>query len=872
MNINKNLYIIFSLFCFANSYSFANDIQVSNFEELINSNPQSGDVIEFTNNLYSLDSIGQNFFNLNLTFDGNNYYLNGANTYGGFILNQDSLFNNIKFQNCKGQEYNGSDFAGAVFNFNGDISIENSGFSGNFAEANGTDYAIGGAVYNLNQGSITIDSTSFNDNYAHGALGAGGAIANGFSQSEHPVLSVNNTTFENNFASGAVTVEGGAIYNHGTAFINNSTFRNNYIQSENEPISFLEGGAISNVGTMTINNSLFTGNYSKGNGSQPAVLGGAVYNSGNLSINNSTFSGNYVDSPFYADGGAIYNDSTGLLTLSNSLIENNSVSSQSQFAAGGAVYNAGRLIVEGGTFKSNFDKDGELNDIFNTSTGTVEFTSSSVTNIESGIKGSGNIIKDGSGVLNLGGQNFQYTGNFKFNSGTLNLLAHSSYFSASDTTLGGGTNFNMQNGQVEDINFGNLNITGSSNFFVDVNFNNNTMDRINANSVSGAGAIDVKNLSLQGVPEGEFISIPFADSMLKDSVAYAPSIIHTPIYNYNAGYDSGNGNFNFIRDGFNPSVFVPAVAAQLAGYATQIETYKNVFSNLDMVMITPPGQRKSYAFKNKIASTANQFTFSPLYFPEERVGIWFKPYTVFEKVQLKHGPDVSNVSYGSLFGCENGLVKLKKGWYNLSGIYASYNGSHQAFNGNSIYNNGGLLGLDTAFYKGNFFSLWTANVGASSAEAHTMFGKDNFAMLNTGIAEKTGYNFETLENRLIIQPSLLMSYTFVNTFNYTSNAGVHMESDPLHAIHIEPQIKLIGNFKNYLQPYISVSMIWNILDDTKFQANDVYLPELSVKPYVQYGIGVQKRWGERVTGFLESMIRNGGRNGVALQFGIRFSI
>ena len=174
--------------------------------------------------------------------------------------------------------------------------------------------------------------------------------------------------------------------------------------------------------------------------------------------------------------------------------------------------------------------------------------------------------------------------------------------------------------------------------------------------------------------------------------------------------------------------------------------------------------------------------------------------------------------------------------------------------------------------RNSCIALAFASSKISSAEASTAFGHDNFAMLNTGIAEKTGYNFETFKRKLIIQPSLLMSYTFVNTFNYTTSSAVHMDADPLHAIHIEPQIKLIGNFKNYLQPYISVSMIWNIIDDTKFQANDVYLPYLSVKPYVQYGVGVQKRWGERLTGFFETMIRNGGRNGVALLLGLRFSI
>lgn len=67
-------------------------------------------------------------------------------------------------------------------------------------------------------------------------------------------------------------------------------------------------------------------------------------------------------------------------------------------------------------------------------------------------------------------------------------------------------------------------------------------------------------------------------------------------------------------------------------------------------------------------------------------------------------------------------------------------------------------------------------------------------------------------------------------------------------------------------------MVWNLLDDTRFMANNISLPDLSVKPYVQYGIGVQKRWGERFTGFFQTMIRNGGRNGIALTAGFRWAI
>ena len=117
-----------------------------------------------------------------------------------------------------------------------------------------------------------------------------------------------------------------------------------------------------------------------------------------------------------------------------------------------------------------------------------------------------------------------------------------------------------------------------------------------------------------------------------------------------------------------------------------------------------------------------------------------------------------------------------------------------------------------------------------------------------------------------------MSYSFVNTFNYTNAADIRIKSDPLHAINITPGLKFIGNLKHGWQPYASIQMVWNIMDKTDFKVQDVNLPELSVKPYIQYGVGVQKRFGERFTGFFQTMLRNGGRNGVSLNLGFRWTL
>lgn len=47
---------------------------------------------------------------------------------------------------------------------------------------------------------------------------------------------------------------------------------------------------------------------------------------------------------------------------------------------------------------------------------------------------------------------------------------------------------------------------------------------------------------------------------------------------------------------------------------------------------------------------------------------------------------------------------------------------------------------------------------------------------------------------------------------------------------------------------------------------------MSVDPYFQYGVDLQKRAGERFTGFGQAMVRNGGRNGIALSFGFRLAL
>lgn len=145
-------------------------------------------------------------------------------------------------------------------------------------------------------------------------------------------------------------------------------------------------------------------------------------------------------------------------------------------------------------------------------------------------------------------------------------------------------------------------------------------------------------------------------------------------------------------------------------------------------------------------------------------------------------------------------------------------------------------------------------------------------MITAGVASKTGYNWELFNGRFIVQPSWLMSYSFVDTLDFRTKSQAKITSDALNAIQLAPSIKFIGNLDGGWQPYASVTMVWNIMNDASFKANDISLPELSVEPYVQYGLGLQRRWGERFTGYGQAMLRNGGRSGIGFNLGFRWRI
>ncbi len=645
--------------------------------------------------------------------------------------------------------------------------------------------------------------------------------------------------------------------------------------------------------TTSFKNSSFIGNSAVAKGANGEAHGGAIYTTKDLLLEatdgyTSIISGNYVEDGNGKRPEAIYMAGADDSALVISAVKN------------------GKFII-----------DDQINGYDGYA---VAFTGdeTGVVYLNNDIKASMDIRPQSLQIRDINPEE-KYIANVSLSNITLHL-GRDTVLNNNNLTLNSGT-LSMVNNQTGVSSLNNLTLKGDANFVADVDLAKGEMDRFEAGyygELLGTRSRDIGNGNhygnlhvtglnmLSDAPDGQDITeIYFAQIGLKDNVVNGvnqtptdyQTKAYTPIYQYNVMYDNREdagyflftkGDKIFVPDGnggttvkptpggnqsdaFNPSVLASPVAAQAGAYAAQNAAFSYAFQHADSFMPLPANQRFALRNANKYAINETPRFDTRLNDLHDKA-IWVRPYTSFESIPLKNGPKVDTITYGTLVGGDSQIKELRNGWGTVFTGYMGYNGSSQNYSGVSTYQNGGLLGATQTFYKGNFFTALTASVGASAGESHNMYGHENFTTLMAGLASKSGYNFEFKDGKYIIQPTMQLSYSFINTFDYKNSAGVNIESDPLHAIQINPNVRFVTNLKNGWQPYASVGMVWNILDDTKVTANDVRLPDMSVKPYVEYGLGIQKRWKDKFTGFTQAMVRNGGRNGVALTAGFRWAL
>ena len=839
----------------------------------------------------------------NISFKGNSTTCHGGAIHNSYYVE----LSNAIFEGNKAESTKIENKGGAVYN-NAPIEKKDDepfGFVAYKSSFNSNKADLGGAIYNVsnlvigqnnrNDGTYDLFDTELQDCFfSENEAKNGGALYN---TGNSDVL---GTSITNNKASS----NGGAIYNAGYLLSNNVKYDGNRAGEDSG------GGAIysSSKYSLKLYNSHFTNNKAK-NGGAVYIDSSKIYNEKEVIINqcefgqidketNTVSEGNIVtgnggaiyiapkskvkilNSAFYGNsaqnGGAIYAGTNSTLTITDTDFIGNTASEN-----GGAIYadkNSNvRVVAENNNvvFDGNL-ANGKSNAIYlkQATLNLLTYENKKIT-INDHIAGSGTIIVNGDiSIANQAELESDSDITFK-NNGKLSI-ANEDNLKGMSLEMSENSLLSTANNKIRTLSINKLVLADNTktNISIDMDLKNSASDKIVAETVEGTGSLNVDKVNLISNSKTP-VTVDLSENSVVSTISTTTAESAEATYKLKQYLDS-NGRLMAVAYGqkAKPCALAAPVAAQIGGYLTQINSYDQAFMNMDMNMLKTREERQSERLNNRYASSDSSYT---QYSEDNGInlnskGLWTRPYATFERVNLNNGPKVSNIGYGNFFGGDAEVKELNNGWKRQFSAYVGYNGSIQDYDRQSIDQNGGTLGVTEVWYKNNFFTGLTANVGANSVNANTDLGNENFPMLMAGVASKSGYNFEFKDGKFVIQPSLLLSYSFVHTFSHDNGRGNKVGSSPLHAIQVAPGVKFIFNLPKGWQPYLGVNMRWNIIDKTHFSLQDVSIPDMSIDPYVEYGIGIQRRWGERFTGYGQAMIRNGGRNGVMLSFGFKWAI
>ena len=795
--------------------------------------------------------------------------------------------------------------------YSGDIKSVIGDFIGNWAGSIGWSQdgaSIGGAIYSYATDIETITG-DFINNYVHEAYrGAyGGAVYFGGGELTNLTGNfINNRVTSDNAtaAASALYAENAKITNLTGDFINNysesieknviagsvvtdkeittmvSNFIGNHAKSTN---GYAQASALYNEGKIETLRGSFIENYSESvNGRADA---GALYNYGTIDTIVGDFVGNYTEGKTGAYGGAIinehYNDDYPAIinTLSGVFINNHTKADDD--VQGGAIWNSGtmHIIADGnGTngyvksvvFKDNYVEDAlgkRFEAVYNAADANLTFTANNDASYVfydyiNGDDG-GNITfnGDGSGKINLyndikGQKDINFTAAY-----ILNML------SSGDIHKG--------TAKASVISAKNITISSAIQMAVDVDLENEIMDHFAADnfSILGTGSIDVNRIVIvsDAASEiGETTIIPFV-ALNKDAegnpigTATGLDKISTDIteaksdaYVYTVSYNPSTGDFEFTKTGkVAPVGPTPEeaggmeAAASVAMAQSSVEAVASQALNRDLTMTIGFGSGDV-----------------------QHLSTWAQAFGTKDAVEMKHVSNkVDTQFFGIIGGIDSKLFAYRNGLSAVYGIYGAYVGGIQKHDGNKTNVRGGYVGVSVAFRRSVVFSNTIVNGGYLHNEANSDYGKDKFATKVVSVSNKTGVDIKKKDTT--ITPTLSLNYMGINTDDYTTKAGTRIQSHFINAFTVAPGLKVSQNFCQGLEGYAKVSYKMFFYDNGKVKANDIILPSMSIKPYVEYGVGLKKDWSKDewdpydASTYAEITRHDGGRTGWNIDLGLK---
>ena len=512
--------------------------------------------------------------------------------------------------------------------------------------------------------------------------------------------------------------------------------------------------------------------------------------------------------PYYGQNG-------GSLTLENSTLD---MDDASQIQGGDLT------VDKDSTFRS--EKNGFIVDNLE-SAGTVD-----------GLNGGYEdyIVDDnqGTGTMRIGDEDGDSTADF-----TTDIYARSNSNSNSDHYGSDDATITATDGEEGTINISDWNLNGD---------------------IYGWDAPIDRNIALDDIIKGQ------VDENVTINFTATNKEVKTPIGWYGL-HSNGNGSYSFGLNRYNPAVF--------RGQITKIAQYQNQLMIDDMLfnhtMVDQGFKGNDYIASNPNRLASSGDLFPPYQYSRKDGGLWVKMYGTFENLQMNVGK-VGNNAYGTIIGADFGLKELRNGWQFMPTAYIGYNGAHQYWKGNGAYQNGGQAGLMGTWYKDNFMVGALAYGGVYNNNMDTPRGDDNTLGYFAGGAVKTAYNWRFAKD-WSLQPNFLVAYNFFGQENWHTDFGqMGMMSGMLHGINIAPGVNLIWE-KETFSIYGTLQYMYNVNQSTGGRAGNVGLPHVHMdRGYIQYGLGFNKRFSDRFSGFFQAVLRNVGRTGVGLQAGFQWQL
>ena len=206
--------------------------------------------------------------------------------------------------------------------------------------AGGNQAGSGGGVF-VSGGTLNLDFTAVNNNVATGASSTQGG--GGIASLGGTVTIDNSSTVSFNRATGASGSGGGILASGGVLTILDSSITSNTAARAGGGLE--TQSAISTL-TATITNANFSNNVAgsnPGNGGGLHVTSPTGSNATSITITGGNFSANTAA----AEGGGIWNDVTGTITINGVNINNNTAGGAAANEGGGGVFNnGGRIIIQ----------------------------------------------------------------------------------------------------------------------------------------------------------------------------------------------------------------------------------------------------------------------------------------------------------------------------------------------------------------------------------------------------------------------------------------------------------------------------------------------------------------------------------------------